>query len=62
MGKHPPRAKPVPVEFKETEELNTEFDIVIQTLARWIHEDAIREFNREHVKSCTDKEEAAQAA
>ena len=62
MGTHPPRAKPVSVEFKEAEELNTEIDIVLHTLARWIREDVVREFNREIVESCNDKKDAAQAA
>lgn len=56
------RAKPISVEFKEAEELNTEMDIVLHTLARWIREEVIREFNRETVESCNYEKDAAQAA
>ena len=54
------RAKPILVEFKEAEELNTEMDIVLHTLARWIREEVIREFNRGNVESGNDKEDVAQ--
>ena len=45
------RAKPISVEIIEAEELNTELDVIFQTLARWIYEDTLRESNREKIKS-----------